>query len=393
MYQLDTAFLNRIDVFFDRCKEVADYMTDHPETGLQNPLAVSRICAMLEKEGYAITAPCRGVESSFLAVDKKRLDDNGPRAVFMCETDALPEIGHACGHSISSAISLLAALAIRDAYPDLPIRIDIMGTPGEEYPGGKVYLADAGAFDGYEFAAMAHLSDVNMPDTTALASNDHYITFHGRSAHASGNPCAGINALNAARLFMDAMDMWRQHIPRNSQIHGIVVKGGYIPSAVPDLVELNYYYRAQTLKELEDLNQKAIKSMQGAALATDATVEWVQQYETYADVFQNPVSRKAVTEIFDAMGESYTFKDVPAGSSDVGNVDQHTPIFHPYICASGGATVPNHDLAFTKLMKSETGYAALRNGAIVLGSIGLRMALEPELLAEIQRRHKEYRGL
>ena len=391
MYELDQKLIEKIDEFFPICKEIADYMTDHPETGIDNRLAADKVTTTLAEQGYEITKPYGGLYSAFLAVRKDRLADQGPRAVLMSETDALPEVGHACGHSVSCAISLLATLALNAAYPDLPIRMDLMGTPGEEYPGGKCFLVKEGCFDGYEYAGMVHLNHTSSPDVPFMACADDYVTFHGKTAHASIAPEQGLNALNAARIFMDAMDLWRQHLPRYTQHHSIVVNGGALPSVVPDKIELNYYWRAQTVKDLKILMDRAHEAMQGAAMCTGCTVDWHQQYETYLDLFQNPLSRSTITEIFDAMEMPYELNDIPSGTSDAGNVDQIIPVFHPLMAATGGKRIPLHDREFQTFMKTEHGYNALRNGAILLASIALRMAREPELLAEIQRTHKEYR--
>jgi amidohydrolase len=392
-YKLDEKIIEKVKYYFDRCREVADYITDNPETGGNEEKAVKRITRVLAEEGYEIIAPCCGVKHSFLAVKRSRVHDNCKRAVIMCEYDALPEIGHACGHSISGAASLLAALAINSAYPDLPIRVDIMGTPSEEYPGGKVFLSDEGAFNGYEFAAMAHMFDVNSPTFKVLACTDRYITFHGKSSHASGNPCDGLNALNAARIFMDAMDMWRQHLPATSQIHGVVEKGGELPSIVPDKVILNYYFRAKNTHDLNDLIEKANKCVEGAALCTGTTYELVQRYPTYGDLYPNPLATNTVQEIFDAMGEKTVVFENPQGSTDAGNVDQLIPTFHPLVSVSNGKHVPLHDAAFAGLMKEESGYRGLYNGGLLIASLVHRLATNPHLLKSIQRQHREYRGI
>lgn len=393
MYALDTRLTESVRRYFDLCREHADYITDHPELGCEEHLACGRYVKLLEEHGWQVETPVAGVPCSFRAVRKDRLDDAGPRAVLMCEYDALPEVGHGCGHSMSGSASLLAALALADAYPDLPLRIDLMGTPGEEYPGGKVMLADAGAFGGYEFAAMAHMMDYNAPGFGVLACNDRYITFRGKAAHASAMPEKGINALNAARIFMDAMDMWRQHLPKYSQIHGVVAKGGDLPSIVPDDVELNYYFRARTLKELLDLNTKAEKCAEGAALCTGCTCECAQQYLTYADLSNPPAGLEALRDIFDALDLPVREPGDPSGSTDAGNVDQIIPTFHPLVSVSGGRPQVVHDKGFTALMKCESGYRGLYNAAVLLASFALRLAGEPERLAEIQRWHQEYRGL
>ena len=258
--------------------ELGRYLTNHPEVSGEEKESCEYITQFLKKEGYEITAPYGEMPYSFRAVDKEKKHFHGKKAVFLCEYDALPEVGHACGHSYSCAISILGALLLKKFYPDLPMRIDLVGTPGEEFVGGKCYMTENGAFDEYEYAAMIHLYNRDSTYFEILASNDRYFTFHGKAAHASAFPEEGVNALNAARLYMEAMDMWRQHITKDCQFHGIVVKGGEAPNIVPEEVCLDYYYRAATLENLWKLNKISENCARGAALATGTEVEWQQRY-------------------------------------------------------------------------------------------------------------------
>lgn len=391
MYRLDEKILEKINLYYDRCKKIADYLTDHPEVSGTEEKAVRAITSLLKEEGYGVTAPYLDVKHSFLAVKKELKDKAYLKAVILCEYDALPDIGHACGHSISCAVSLLAALAFSSAYPEIPLRIDIMGTPAEEFPGGKIFLAEAGAFDDYEFAAMAHMFHVNSPNFNVLACTDRYITFKGKNSHASASPCDGLNALNGARIFMDAMDMWRQHLPATSQIHGIIEKGGELPSIVPDHVELNYYFRAKNTKDLDDLLEKTEEAVKGAALCTGTEFEMVQRYPTYADLYSGALSLEVIKEIFSAMGKEAVTFDAPQGSTDAGNVDQLIPVFHPLISATGGKYIALHDPEFAKQMKSEAGYKGLYNGGVLVASLLHRLSTEEGLLKEIQADHRRYR--
>ena len=187
--------------------ELGRYLTNHPEVSGEEKESCEYITQFLKKEGYEITAPYGEMPYSFRAVDKEKKQFHGKKAVFLCEYDALPEVGHACGHSYSCAISILGALLLKKFYPDLPMRIDLVGTPGEEFVGGKCYMTENGAFDEYEYAAMIHLYNRDSTYFEILASNDRYFTFHGKAAHASAFPEEGVNALNAARLYMEAMDI------------------------------------------------------------------------------------------------------------------------------------------------------------------------------------------
>lgn len=311
----------------------------------------------------------------------------------MCEYDALPDVGHACGHSMSCGASLLAALAINDAYPELPLHVDIMGTPSEEYPGGKVFLTENGAFKGYEFAAMTHMFHENSPYFNVLACTDRYITFKGKNSHASANPCDGLNALNAARIFMDAMDMWRQHIPRTSQLHGIVDKGGELPSIVPDKVTMNYYFRAVDMKDLKELTDKAEKCAEGASLCTGTEYEIVQQYPTYCDMYPNSFAVNAVQDVFNAMGEKTVIFEEPQGFTDAGNVDQQIPVFHPLIGITNGRKTPLHHADFEKLMKEESGYEGLYKGGLLIASLVHMLGTNQNILEEIKDEHRRYRKI
>lgn len=390
---LNEKLTEQINLHFGPCRALSDYITDNPQLGMREDKAVAAYKALLEEAGFVFTSPYKGVANSFLAVKKDRLNDEGPRAVLMCEYDALPEVGHACGHSMSGAASVLAALALHSAFADLPIRIDLMGTPGEEYPGGKEMLRAQGAFDGYEFAAMAHMFSGSSPAFKILACNDRYITFKGKSAHASANPGDGINAMNAARLYMDAMDMWRQHLPKHAQFHGVIVKGGDLPSIVPENVELNFYYRAANLSDLDKVCEISENCCKAAALATGCGYTAVQQYLTYADLYSTPTGDKLITGIFDGMGEAYSYSPDPQGSSDAGNVDYVIPVFHPLVNISPGPVIPAHSVEFQAQMKRESGYKGLRNAATLLANLAYTLAVEDGVLAAVQEEHGRHRGL
>ncbi len=393
MGKLDNNLLKYIEKNYETAKNLADYITDNPECGSEEKLACAYYVKLLEENGYEVEAPVADVPYSFRAVHKSRVNHKGKKAVFMCEYDALPELGHACGHSVSGAASFLAAIAINEAYPESDIRMDILGTPAEEYPGGKVMLADKGIFNDYEFAIMAHMLDYNCAGFPILACNDKYITFHGKPSHASALPEKGLNALNAARIFMDAMDMWRQHLPKYNQIHGVVVKGGDLPSIVPSKVELNYYFRAKDLASLDALTEKAENCAKGAALCTGCTYEFVQQYLTYADLSNPPQGIELLEEIFKDLNLKTQPIGEPGGSSDAGNVDYIIPTFHPLVSVSAGKTIPIHSPEFAHLMKQDSAYEALKNSAILISEFALRLSNDMPKLEAIKAWHKEFRGL
>jgi Metal-dependent amidase/aminoacylase/carboxypeptidase len=391
---MDRAIIEKIrhsaDEHFEECRKIADYMTDNPEVGLDNRLAAGRISELLRKKGFEVESNYCGIMSAFRA--SKGKSDNRPKAAILVETDALPEVGHACGHSLSAGASLLAAFCAESVYDDLPFNIELIGTPGEEFPGGKVLLDKKGAFDGYEFAIMTHMDNRTYPDSGFLACNDRYITFTGKASHASDAPEKGINALNAARLYMDAMDMWRQHIPRTTQIQGVVEFGGDMPSTVPDRAVLNYYFRARTLKELDEITAISDRVLEGVSMASGAKYAQEQRYETYADFYRNPVGRKIVCDVYDEFGIEYIVRNDTNGSSDIGNVDQKIPCFHLYMAATDDPNAFLHDKSFAAYLKTESGYQGMKNAGMSMTAVIGKLGMQDGLLDELKKKHREYRS-
>lgn len=390
---LKKQIISQIEKYYDEAYKLAKHLTDHPEISCEEVESCSYIVQFLEKYNYKITTPYGGMPNSFLAVDKSREGRKEPKAAFLCEYDALPEIGHACGHSFSCAMSILGAVALRDAYPDLPYRIDIIGTPAEEFGGGKCIMTEKGAFDEYEFAAMVHLYNKDMTYAPAPACNDRFFTFHGKASHAAAAPEEGVNALNAARLYMEAMDMWRQHIPKSWKFHGIVVKGGTAPNIVPDEVSLDYYFRAETIKELWKLNEIAETCAKGAAMAVGATVEWQQRYPDYADMYWNEDMEAIAEAAFLDVGREGKAYPVGLGSSDIGNVSLKIPVFQLLLDVTDNhPNIVLHDKAFVQALSEEPAAKGLKDGAGILAGLAYRLAVSPEKMEKIKEAHRQFRA-
>ncbi|MDO4470412.1 MAG: peptidase dimerization domain-containing protein [Bacillota bacterium] len=380
--------------YYEKVKELGDYLTNHPEISGEEISSCAYITGFLEEQGYEVERKYAGMPNAFRAIDRERREYTGKKAAFLCEYDALPEVGHACGHSFSCAISILGALTLREAYPDLSMRIDLIGTPGEEFIGGKCYMTEKGGFDEYEYAAMIHLYNADITYFEVLASNDRYFTFHGKAAHASASPEEGVNALNAARLFMDAMDMWRQHLTKDCQFHGIVVKGGAAPNIVPDEVSLDYYYRAATLENLKKLNQISENCARGAAIATGTTVEWQQRYPDYGEIYWDDFLNDLMTELYKKVGRCPIPSPGAGGSSDIGNVNLKIPVFHSMLDITGNSKdIVIHDKKFEELLHTDIMEKTLKDGAIIMAELGYKLAEEQETLKQIKESHALYRKL
>ncbi len=375
----------------DLLKEVfplSEWLTDHPEVSGEEEKSCAYIVDYLERHGYAVEQPC-GIAHSFKARYKGDTREDVPRVAILCEYDALPDIGHACGHSLSCGISILTALALRKAYPDLPMRIELVGTPAEESVGGKIEMTRNHAFDEYDLAIMSHLDNDNCPQSALLASNDMLITFHGKPAHASGNPWDGVNAYNAAQLFAHASDMLRQHVTPDCQLHGIITECGSAPNIVPDKVVLDYYLRSATLAGLQDLREKLENCVKGAAIATGCTYEIEQRWDTYCDVFYPYDTIDEIVKIYDELGMSYYLSEKGCGSSDVGNVDLVTPCICMY-CKCSDEFTDFHSPELVKLLYGERGRKTMHDGTLVMAAFLALLAHEPAKFARLKEEHAAY---
>lgn len=381
--------MDEIDRIAGEVFELSLWLTDHPEISGEEKESSAALIAFLQTHGYRVEAPYGGIDYSFRAIPEGA-DPELPRIAILCEYDALPDIGHGCGHSLSCGVSILTALAIRNVFPDLAAVIELVGTPAEETVGGKVIMGENGAFDGYALAIMSHLDSDNVPQSRILASNDMYVTFLGKTAHASANPWDGVNAWNAAQLFAHAADMLRQHLTPDCQLHGIVINGGAAPNIVPDKVEIEYYLRSATISGLTSLREKLEACARGAAIATGCSYTAEQRYGTYADLFYPQSAVEVFIEIYRAFGYPYRIEEKPAGSSDVGNVDLTTPTLAPYVSATDHF-ISLHTREFAAALRGERGMRTLLEGTRIQASFLLEAVRRPGLLDRIKAEHKAYR--
>ncbi|MFI3226879.1 MAG: M20 family metallopeptidase [Clostridia bacterium] len=380
-----------IETLTQKCYEVSNYLTENPEISLEEEKSSVYVAGFLKNEGYDVEMPYKNVQYSFLAVDKAKESKNLPKIAILCEYDALPDIGHGCGHSVSCGISLLCALAIRQALEDFPMQIDIIGTPAEEFGGGKILLADAGAFDGYEFAAMAHLFVKNAPVFKVLASVDMDVKFFGKSAHASATPWEGRNALNAVQLFFHALDMMRQHLTPDCQIHGVITNGGVLPSIVPEEASCYIYPRAGSMQNLNLLWDRMEKCAKGAAMATETTCEIKSLYPAYGDLYSTPTGQKLMYDLFREQEMPFEDEIIALGSTDIGNVDLLIPSFQPGVKIGNDPDIKLHSKEFADLMKSDEAIISLKNGAKIIANLCLNLAYDKETLAQIKLEHSAHR--
>ena len=345
--------------------DLNNWIADHPEVSGEEYETSKRLVETLRDHGYDVEYPFDGMETAFRGI--YGANDHKYKIAILTEYDALPEIGHACGHCLSGAISVLAGLATKDLQDVLNADIHVVGTPVEETAGAKCQMVKDGVFDAYDMAIMVHLYNSNLlaPKLQCLACNMY--TFHGKAAHASAAPWDGVNAYNAAQLMFHGIDMMRQHTHQDAQFHGIIQHGGEAPGIVPERVDAEVWTRALNRDYLMKLLDWVADCAQAGALATHATWEVHPTSEIYFDMKPNATGVAALEEIYSELGiEVNGDPDKLFGSSDAGNVSYACPAFHPCLQVTDFDT-PIHTRGFAEAMKSDRAYQALVDGAKIIG--------------------------
>lgn len=386
MNHLQKTFCEKIGDNQQIAFELNRYLAENPEISGQEFKAVARITDILTQKGIPVEEKLAGIPTSFKAKIATGSSE-APRFGILMEYDALPEIGHACGHSASGSLSLLTALTLWEMKEQFDATVDLIGTPNEETKGDKITLGEAGVFDGYDFVMMIHMnSDQTFPACHFLALSDIRVTFSGKPAHAAASPWEGRNALNGALLACQAVDMLRQQLRPDNRIAYIVTNGGNASNVIPEKAELIINLRTQKKKELQETFAKVQNCIKGAALATGTTVKVERTGPDFDDMNLNQAGIMAIDQIMTELEIPHEFEPEGAGtgSSDIGNVSYLCPAFHPMMAISD-----HHFSLHTKevadIMLTDEINQVIVNGAKVIGSMILKAIDEPALRQAINQ--------
>lgn len=356
-----------------------------PETAFQETRTVARLITPLEKAGFSIERPLGGLKTAFRAT--RRFGTGGPRVALIAEYDALPELGHACGHNLIGTASVGAAVAAAEALAGAGVdfSVEVIGCPAEEGGGGKVLLIEAGAFAGVDAALMFHPSHRTMPVRRSLAATRMTFKYHGKASHAATNPHLGVNALDACIQTFNAINAMRQHFPDEHRVHGIISNGGSAPNVVPEYAEARFLVRHPRLDQVLELKEKVIRCARGAAASVGAEVE-VEEGFALADRLNNlPLAQRFARYVISQgvlLDDPFCIGGV--GSSDFGNLSHVVPAIHPYIKIAPEGT-SNHTPAFAAAAGGPEGLAGMVTAAKALAATVVDLALEPELLPRVSR--------
>jgi amidohydrolase len=352
----------------------------HPELGFEEERASAWLADALADRGYDVSAGVGGLPTAFVATYGK-----GPLTIALCaEYDALPGIGHACGHNVIAAAAVGAAAALVDAADDLGVTVKVIGTPAEEGGGGKILLLEAGAFDGVHAAMMVHPAPRDSAAIHCKAVSHFDVHFDGVEAHAAAAPERGVNAADAMTIAQVGIGLLRQHLGAGQQVHGIVTKGGDAANVIPSDVSGRFYARAATLAELSTLEPRVHACFRAGALATGATLT-IKAGLPYSELRSDPWLAARYQAHAEALGRTFPRpgdRPVLTASTDMGNVSLQIPTIHPMIGIEAGGAV-NHQRAFADACASPSAELAVRDGAVAMAGTVIDAASDASLRAHL----------
>jgi amidohydrolase len=349
-------------------------MYANPEIALEERESSARLVEFLGGAGFDVEYPAYGLETAFAA----RAGVSGPEVVVCAEYDALPGVGHACGHNIIATAAAGTGFALLPMVDELGIRLTVLGTPAEEKHGGKVDLINAGAFAGAAAAMMVHPSTHDVVDPNVIAVSHLDVTYHGKEAHASAYPHLGINALDAFVQAYVNISTLRQQLVPTDKVHGIITHGGDAANIIPSLTKSTWYVRGQTRERLDEVSLKVRACFEAAAAATGCSLEVTEMGHTFDELNSNPLLVDLYQQNTESLGRPMLRgSDLPpsmTGSTDMGNVSQVLPTIHPMVSIGCFPTV-NHQPEFAAHTITAEGDKAIEDGALGMAGTIIDLAL------------------
>ncbi len=375
-----------------RLTDLSDDFFGNPELGLKEEKTTAKMQALLKEAGFSVEPGIAGMPTAFRAT----IGTGSPRIALLAEMDALPEIGHGCGHNVAGTASVGAGVALAAVLPKYlkpgSGTLIVLGTPAEELGKGKIEMCKAGIFNDIDAAMMVHGSSKRKVVKNFLGLVRLNFVFHGKTSHAAAYPEEGINALDALILFFNSIALLRQQLRGDVRIHGIITDGGKAANIIPDRAAACFYVRAKDLTELSSVRERVISCAKGAAQSTGCTVEIAEVGDlnapmkinmAFADVYRRSLKHLGLSEEYDAPEKS-------AGSSDIGNVSQIIPAIHPHVPLRPGINI--HTREFAQATCSPDGHRALMEGVKALGLTALELFFDGGALAAVKKDFAENSG-
>ena len=356
---------------------------EHPETAFQEKYSAERLAQFLEAHGFDVTRAWLDVPTAF-ATDFHNGD--GPAFGIAAEYDALPAIGHGCGHNLIATAAVAATLAVREAMKKygIPGTVRLLGTPAEEDGGGKVVLLERGALEGLEAVMMVHPTWRTVQDTGTSALRKYNVIFHGSEAHAAGNLDFAVNALDAVMLMYAGINAFRQQLPANCRIHGIVDDGGHVPNVIPGQASCCFYLRSTSEEYMEKLDARFRAIAEGAAAMTGARLEIVSPSKPYRSRKPNaPMNEQYLADMAALGAAPVRSTTVNMGSSDFGDFSRALPGVHDYF-AVADRKIPGHSREFAEAARGDFALDSALRAAASMAHIALKFMTDAEFRRNVK---------
>jgi amidohydrolase len=356
---------------------------EHPETAFKEKYSAERLARFLEERDFAVTRAWLDVPTAFTT---DFANGDGPVFGIAAEYDALPAVGHGCGHNLIATAAVAATLAVREAMREasIPGTIRLLGTPAEEDGGGKVVLLERGALKGVDAVMMVHPTWRTSNDSGSSALRKYNVTFHGHAAHAAGNLDTAVNALDSVMLMYAGINAFRQQLPSFCRIHGIVDDGGDVPNVIPGRASCCFYLRSTSEEWMEKLDARFHAIAEGAAMMTGAKLEIVQPSKPYRSRRPNaPMNEQYLTDMAELGDHPVRNPVVNMGSSDFGDFSQEIPGVHCYF-GIADHLIPGHSVEMADAAKSAFGMDATLRAAAAMAHIALRFLTDGKFRAEVK---------
>jgi len=387
--ELKARAIAAVDACAEELIELSLRIHAHPEVAFEEAHACAWLSAWLRGQGFEVTTGIAGLPTAFRAT----AGDGRPAVALVAEYDALPGIGHGCGHNIIATAAAGAGAAVRAVIGDVGGSVQVIGTPAEEVYGGKAIMIREGAFEGLDAAMMTHPGTRDSVIAKALACAELKVEYHGREAHAAAQPERGINALEAMIIAYTAINALRQHMRRTARVHGVITHGGDAPNIVPGHSAASFLVRAEDDDYLEELKSRVEDCFEAGARATGARLELTWNPNQYAAMNTNAALAEAHRRNLATIGREVPADDVPQplGSTDMGNVSKIVPSIHPAI-AIAPPEVNGHSPQFAEYAASESGKKAVVDGAKALAMTAIDVLMDAGLRAAMRAEFERTRA-
>ena len=379
--KLKASVSGEVDARRQELKKLSQKLHANPEIGFHEVKAAAWLTGYLEENGFSVERGICKLPTAFRA----SYGQGKPSIAILAEYDALPGIGHACGHNLIATLAVGAGVAAKPAIDLCGGSLLLIGTPGEETYGGKAIMADRGAFSNVDIAMMVHPGELDTATTKALANQALEVEFLGRAAHAAANPEKGINALEAMLVAFAAINSLRQHIRSTARIHGIITDGGQAANIVPEHSAGSFLVRAEDYAYLDELKEKVLNCFKGAATASGARLKYRWGEVRYAPMRNNLTVARLFRQNMQSLGRrmQLTHPESSVGSTDMGNVSQLVPSIHPIVAIAPPET-PHHSTQFAEIAASEAGQRGLVDAAKALALTVVDLVSHPEIVIKIR---------